>query len=551
MTTYTSFLALTRRPASQLFWSIGTLFLVLSFYHLIPELSSATTETWVRQYNGPANGLDVPYGAQFDSKGDLIVIGTSKLSDNTTEFYTVKYRSADGVVIWERRFHGVDDLGAYVSNVAIDKNGDIFVTGNTTSSRPSAFGHDTDFYLVKYAGGDGAIIWEKTWSVSDLFDTDPRIVLDGKNNVILAANLWLQAGRFTFQYDFYVAKIGGSSGDVVWELQYDGLAKKDDRVHAVCTDADGNAIIAAESGTADGYESYLAKYSAADGRLLWEKHLPVGGDLSLATDGFGNVLISADTNSREPDLYTAKFAGADGTLLWERTFDNGGLDEHTYRFGIDSFGNVAVAGITGRYGSSNYDILVVKYSPDGSVAWTHRYDGPNHGTEYPYGVAFDHKGNVILAGFSETFPFGSAGSAGSDIYVARYAAADGAVLWERRYDSPKHADDSSPTLALAQDDAIAVVGSTQTDPASGDSYDILALYYGAETEQPRLEYSASAGTLKLSWPARQLGWHLEYRTISKDSGTISNWLPVPNSSETNSITVSLENRAAFFRLASP
>jgi hypothetical protein len=58
--------------------------------------------------------------------------------------------------------------------------------------------------------------------------------------------------------------------------------------------------------------------------------------------------------------------------------------------------------------------------------WVRRYNGPANGDDQATGVAVDKAGNVIVVGVSNN----ADGSA--DFYVAKYAAADGALVWEKR-----------------------------------------------------------------------------------------------------------------------
>ena len=47
----------------------------------------------------------------------------------------------------------------------------------------------------------------------------------------------------------------------------------------------------------------------------------------------------------------------------------------------------------------------------------------------------DGSGNVVVTGAS------SYGNGAIDFYTAKYAAADGALLWEKRYNGPANGDD--------------------------------------------------------------------------------------------------------------
>src|SRR5258706_1901403 len=54
-------------------------------------------------------------------------------------------------------------------------------------------------------------------------------------------------------------------------------------------------------------------------------------------------------------------------------------------------------------------------------AWVQRYNGPGNGDDHPWAVAVDASGNVVATGTSE-----------SSYYTAKYAAANGGLLWEKR-----------------------------------------------------------------------------------------------------------------------
>src|SRR5258707_743992 len=54
-------------------------------------------------------------------------------------------------------------------------------------------------------------------------------------------------------------------------------------------------------------------------------------------------------------------------------------------------------------------------------AWVQRYNGPGNGDDHPWAVAVDASGNAVATGTSE-----------SSYYTAKYAAANGGLLWEKR-----------------------------------------------------------------------------------------------------------------------
>jgi hypothetical protein len=146
------------------------------------------------------------------------------------------------------------------------------------------------------------------------------------------------------------------------------------------------------TGTSGG-EFFTAKY-ATNGVLLWEKRGPPGGAQAVAVDNHDNVVATGFS----PYYYTAKYAAADGTLLWEHRDTHSLPDE----------------GFNCRKESS---------------------------------LALDGDGNVLI----------SAGCFGSPCdwtrsvcYVAKYGAADGALLWERSFVG------TSPSMALDADGGVVV-----------------------------------------------------------------------------------------------
>ena len=64
------------------------------------------------------------------------------------------------------------------------------------------------------------------------------------------------------------------------------------------------------------------------------------------------------------------------------------------------------------------------------VQWEKIYNGPGNGRDEPAAVAVDSAGNVIVTGTSY-----NANSA-YGYYTAKYAAANGVLLWEKHFTPP-------------------------------------------------------------------------------------------------------------------
>ncbi len=179
--------------------------------------------------------------------------------------------------------------------------------------------------------------------------------------------------------------------------------------------------------------SYTAKYAAGTGNLIWE-HINAGPGgyevpAEVAVDASGNVVVTgysrnAGGPSADKAYYTARHAAADGALVWERRYDGPfGGDDQAKGLAIDASGNVGVTGFcTTATGKSAY---TAKYAAaDGSILWGIHHQPAGNATSIGFDIAFDAAGNALATGQTlnaVTY---------LDGYVAKFAAADGALAWE-------------------------------------------------------------------------------------------------------------------------
>ena len=101
---------------------------------------------------------------------------------------------------------------------------------------------------------------------------------------------------------------------------------------------------------------------------------------------------------------------------------------------VDGGGNVVVVGTfyggNPLNGGTLNDYYTAKYAAaDGALLWEQYYNGPDNGKDTPVGLAVDASGNVVVTGR----PKGRLRlQNGYGAYTAKYAAANGSLLWERR-----------------------------------------------------------------------------------------------------------------------
>ena len=107
------------------------------------------SELWVARYDGPNSRDDAAAAVVADGDGNVIVTGSSNKIVSADDYLTVKY-DPNGVELWVARYDGPESYKDNAGLVAVDKTGDVYVTGMV------------DYYLlefrsdtatVKYPGG--------------------------------------------------------------------------------------------------------------------------------------------------------------------------------------------------------------------------------------------------------------------------------------------------------------------------------------------------------------------------------------------------------------
>jgi hypothetical protein len=415
-------------------------------------LSSAVTEAWVQRYNGPASSSDIGRAVKFDSEGNVAVIGSSWNGQNS-DFYTVKYAATNGTVIWSNRYNGPGNNSSdQASDLAVDAQGNVIVSGYS-GTNSSSF----DLYTAKYAAATGALLWERRSRTAPNMNDVPSATLgiDSQGNVIVTGAAGGSGGN-----DYYTAKYAGTNGTLLWEQRYNSFSDGNDGAQAVVVDLNGNVIVTGYSAS----DYYTAKYASANGSLLWERRYtgpPTGANYDIANavavDTNGNVFVTGYSVSSFGvtgfDYYTAKYAANTGAILWERRYDGSahGNDEAN-SVAVDAQGNAIVTGWS--HNGTNHDYATVKYSGlDGEILWERRYDHPAGNNDLAYAVAVDSLNNIVVTGRAD--------GTNTDYYTVSYAAADGAVVWERYFDGWANKFDAviSPrALAIGPNGRVAVTG---------------------------------------------------------------------------------------------
>ena len=353
-------------------------------------------------------------------------------------------------------------------SMAVDGAGNVIVTGFTDTSTLS------DIMTVKFSGATGAVIWSKTFnSAGSGYDQSWAMALDGAGNAIVTGYTWSGA-----EYDIKTIKYAAADGAILWQKNFTGPSSGTDFGIAIAVDGAGNAIVGGSvwNGTDDDMKT--VKFAAADGTVLWDKTFAGAAGANdylyaMAVDGAGNVVVTGEATNTAlsgPDWKTLKYAAADGAVLWQATFAGAGNGlDIPYGIAIDGANNVFVAG--NSHNGADFDAQIVKYAAaNGAVLWQKTFVGDGGGDDMFYALALDGAGNAIATGF--TFN----GTANNDWNTVKFRGSDGATLWAKNFGGS--GDLSDVAVAIAVDAAgNAIVGGRVNNSTDPDNRDMQAVRF--------------------------------------------------------------------------
>ncbi|HKZ21834.1 MAG TPA: SBBP repeat-containing protein, partial [candidate division Zixibacteria bacterium] len=317
---------------------------------------SPTADTlWVRNYNGPGDGLDQANALAIDNSGNVYVTGTSRGVGTNRDYATIKYSSI-GDTLWVRRYDGPaggNDDASFA--VALDDSGNVYVTGYSRG-----VGTNRDYTTFKY-NSIGDTVWVRRYNgPGNGVDEAIALKVDSIRNVYVTG---YSTGSGT-GLDYATIK-RNSMGDTVWVRRYNGPGNGDDSAQATLVDNSGNVYVTGSSvGSGTGYDYTTIKYNSI-GDTLWLRRYNGAGngaDLaqSLALDVLGNVYVSGFSwNGNSLDYLTIKYNSI-GDTVWTRSFNGTGNGEDVaLAVSVDKFLNVYVSGYSWNGGS--YDYVTLKY----------------------------------------------------------------------------------------------------------------------------------------------------------------------------------------------
>lgn len=274
------------------------------------------------------------------------------------------------------------------------------------------------------------------------------------------------------------AALPSGAASIVWEAQIDGPGIES-HVRAAAADGAGDLVVAGQVIPVGAAQCRTAKFTGASGAIAWQRPLAVAGAncevVALSLDGAGNAIVASLARSPSGDVTgsrTSKYAAVDGALVWERPFGEpaDGADE-IVAIDADAEGNVFV---TGRFvAGGDPEWRTIKYAAvDGAILWERAFDRGAASEETPGALALDAAGNPIVAGSSRF------AGASPDLVTIKYDRESGAPSWTSVYPGPEYTSGRVEGIAIDGEGNVLVLGGIRAYASSLTAV-LLTLKYAA------------------------------------------------------------------------
>jgi len=282
-----------------------------NFDYATVKYDASGNQIWAARYTlfGPVNYDDFARSLAVDAGGNVYVTGESWGGTTAYDYATVKY-DARGNQVWEARYNGPGNSYDGALDIALDRAGNVYVTGGSTGT-----GTLSDYATLKYDPG-GNQVWEVRYNgPGNSYDGASDIALDRAGNVYVTGN---STGTGTLR-DYTTLKYD-AAGNQVWEARYDGQENDDDIPSCLALDSLGNISVTGVSRRFGTHNDYATVKYDAWGNQVWVARYNGLGNFqddanSVAMDGSGNVYVTGRSygSGSDFDYATIKYSGGDIT----------------------------------------------------------------------------------------------------------------------------------------------------------------------------------------------------------------------------------------------
>jgi hypothetical protein len=289
-----------------------------------------------------------------------------------------------------------------------------------------------DIFLTKFNSTGNKILTRQFGTTGN--DIGYGVAVDKTGNVYVTGSTEGTLGASAFGLsDVFLAKFD-SSGNPVFIKQFGTTGN--DIGYGVAVDSSGNVYVA---GSTEGIlgasafglsDVFLAKFDSSGNPVFIKQFGTTGNDIGygVAVDSSGNVYIPGSTGGSLPgnvssgqlDIFLARFDSSGNQVFIEQFGTTG--NDIGYGVRVDSSRNSYVTGATfgsldGNTSSGLFDVFLTKFDPAGTKLFTGQFGTDRD--DFGYGIALDSSANIYITGSTEGI-LGASAFGLSDVFLAKF-----------------------------------------------------------------------------------------------------------------------------------
>jgi hypothetical protein len=351
------------------------------------RFNATATNQWTKSI---VDFSDLNNSISRTSSGEIIVGGNSRNSSNVPAAYVTKY-SSSGNELW-RFQHGTysNEINTGARQIASDSNGNIYFAGVETNS-------NRDIFLFKL-NSSGRVIWKSVYNhTSNLEDLVSEIALDNLGNIILVGT----TRQTSINRNVLVLKYN-SSGNLIWNVSYDGPFAGDDFGRSLVINSSNEIYVGCELRNSGSQTDAAIIKLDASGNVVWTSinNDNFGDDLALKIrlDNAGNPILLSNvlvsTGSYNGNIYKVS---PSNSLIFSTNFGDNAVNEIINDFSLNSLNQIAV---TGQSGNSPIDrnIFTARFSEVGLQNWISTFVGAGNANDFGHNCSISNNGTVYCGG---------------------------------------------------------------------------------------------------------------------------------------------------------
>ncbi|MCB0721177.1 MAG: SBBP repeat-containing protein [Ignavibacteriae bacterium] len=414
---------------------------------LFNSTCAQVTQEWVRNYPGLLNEGANAIKVLNDNDNNVYVLGDCSIfvGTNFRDLVLLKYNSA-GIEQWVKTYNNPNNTVDIAGAMTLDNSGNVIITGKTEYL-------DTGFFSTVKYNSNGTQNWAVQYNSnppSQLYNSPVAIHTDNSSNVYVTALSSYQqqvSDYFTIKYN--------SSGTELWSARFNDGA---DYPYDMNVDNLGNVYVTGYS-TSDstGYDIKTVKYNSG-GNFQWVQKYqsflatPTNSECKLILDNNGNVYVAGTCYGPFGlwDLVLIKYL-PDGSQSWIKYYGGSGYDRSD-AITIDFQNNIYVTGF--KIVNGEAQTVILRYNSSGDLTKEIIYDGPGN-NDNSTDIKTDSHRNVYVTGYVN-----ASGSSNTDFFTVSYDSS-GAQRWVKLYNGNGNGMDKAYSLSLDNNNNVYVTGYTK------------------------------------------------------------------------------------------